>query len=453
MTTLFSTILRIGFLAGLLVPVILLLRLLFRKQSKLFRLALWTMLAVRLLLPKTIESPLSIVPDVDSFYNRQYEGVAYESETDTASTLQFTELIQKSNKDSLKTLLFLSVLWGMGVAVMMTYFLIAQIVLYSKTRFAVHKCENIYYLPKGSAAFVRGFLRPRIYIPEGCDSKTERHILSHEKAHIAFGDHIAKPVAFVFLSVYWFHPLLWLSYYLFCKDLELLCDERVTRKLSPQDKADYVLTLLFFIHNQKHSSIVTGFTGIRNDVRVRSIIEYKKPTISTVVVLLTVLIATGVTCMTCPVENQNETPVEAKTGFVEDDVSRINEMKVTYPELFSMDVSKGVIVNVIPKYGDRYEFYIQQAALPTLVLTEDNIQTLQDHTPRAKKALLLSSKDTKLVLNYYQLDSSDMQFHMYPYEDYTYPDYRKALSVLDISYNSKQIRTVPISGSVSRRGK
>ena len=69
-------------------------------------------------------------------------------------------------------------------------------------------------------------------------------VLAHEQGHLTRHDHWWKPLGFALLALTWFNPLAWIAYVYFCKDIELACDERVTKDLSDSERADYSQALL-----------------------------------------------------------------------------------------------------------------------------------------------------------------------------------------------------------------
>ena len=71
-----------------------------------------------------------------------------------------------------------------------------------------------------------------------------KNVIEHEKSHIARGDHYAKLVGYLLLSVYWFNPLSWIAYMMFCKDVERACDERVIAELDVENRKGYAEALL-----------------------------------------------------------------------------------------------------------------------------------------------------------------------------------------------------------------
>ena len=114
------------------------------------------------------------------------------------------------------------------------------------------------------------------------DSETSAYVVRHERAHIRRGDHWWKMIGFLILAVYWFHPLLWVSYLLFCRDIELACDEKVIRELPEEQRADYSQALLdCSIGRDKGtvSGIIFPPSFGEQDVkkRIRHILHYRKP--------------------------------------------------------------------------------------------------------------------------------------------------------------------------------
>lgn len=147
-----------------------------------------------------------------------------------------------------------------------------------------------------------GLVRPRIYLPTGLDERTAAFAIAHERAHIRRGDFAAKPLGFLLLAVYWFNPVLWLGYALFCRDIEFACDERVARSLSPDARADYALAVLSMSAPQASFRLhPTAFGGAPVKNRVRQLLSRRKTRAWTAVVLLFLCAALGVGFLTSPV--------------------------------------------------------------------------------------------------------------------------------------------------------
>ena len=104
------------------------------------------------------------------------------------------------------------------------------------------------------------------------------------------------------LSVYWFNPLCWLSYFLFVKDIELFCDESVVKTLSKNGKKNYSFALLS-CSASKNMVTACPLAFAENSVktRVKNILSYKKPALYVVVISVILCVVTMLMFMTSPV--------------------------------------------------------------------------------------------------------------------------------------------------------
>ena len=161
--------------------------------------------------------------------------------------------------------------------------------------------------------FVLGVLFPRIYLPPGLDGTQRTYVLAHERAHIARGDHLWKPLGWLLLSVYWFHPLLWLAYVLMCRDLELACDERVARGLDRAGRADYAEALLDSGCRRRRLPVSpVAFGEVSVKARVKAVLRYRKPVfLQAAAALLTVAAAGAFFLTERPVAVQQPTRAQA----------------------------------------------------------------------------------------------------------------------------------------------
>lgn len=103
-------------------------------------------------------------------------------------------------------------------------------------------------------------------------------VLTHELAHRKRRDYIAKPIAFILLSVHWFNPFVWAAYVMLCGDIELACDERVVRELGEERKKDYSQALLSCAAKRGTAAacpVAFGEIGVKK--RIKNILSYKKP--------------------------------------------------------------------------------------------------------------------------------------------------------------------------------
>ncbi|MBQ6404031.1 MAG: M56 family metallopeptidase, partial [Oscillospiraceae bacterium] len=158
--------------------------------------------------------------------------------------------------------------------------------------------ENVRICDEIDTPFVLGTLCPKIYLPSALDEDQAVYVLAHERAHIARGDHWWKPLGWLLLSVYWFHPVLWISYILFCRDLELACDERVAASLDRDGLAAYSEALLkcSVRRGALASPVAFGETGVKT--RVRAILRYRKPALRVVLSAMLCVVVVGALFLT-----------------------------------------------------------------------------------------------------------------------------------------------------------
>lgn len=122
-------------------------------------------------------------------------------------------------------------------------------------------------------AFVFGVIRPRVYVPAGLEGENLRWVRIHEESHIELGHSRCKLIYFLIMGVHWFNPVLWLSWVLLVRDLELECDERVLKSCgSPRE---YSAALLALASPRRGPLLPPGFgeTGVKD--RIKRALKWK----------------------------------------------------------------------------------------------------------------------------------------------------------------------------------
>ena len=160
---------------------------------------------------------------------------------------------------------------------------------------------NIYQSEKVGSPFVLGIIRPKIYLPYHMDSREMDHVIAHEQTHIRRRDHWWKPLGFLLLTIHWFNPLMWLSYVLLCRDIELACDEKVIREMGNEQRADYTQALVACSVGRRVIAacpLAFGEVGVKE--RVKSVMNYKKPAFWIVLASVIVCAAAAVCFLTNP---------------------------------------------------------------------------------------------------------------------------------------------------------
>lgn len=281
MTQLFLTLTERSLAAGWLILVILTLRPLLRRAPRRAVLALWTLAAVRLCLPVTLTSSLSLIPRAAiSLPQAALSGVssAAPMTEHAAAAVSSGQAPLSADASTQSVLPVLARVWAIGAALLLLYALAGWLRTRRRLREAVCLGGNVWACDHLDTAFVSGILRPRIYLPSGLDAETARFVLAHERAHLRHGDPQWKLLGYALLAVYWFHPLIWAAYLLFCRDLELACDEHVVRTLDLTGRKAYSRALLSC--SAAHCAALArplafGELGVKT--RVKAALRYKKP--------------------------------------------------------------------------------------------------------------------------------------------------------------------------------
>lgn len=313
MESVFLTIINMSITASWLVLTVILLRLLLKKAPKWIMGVLWGFVAIRLIVPFSLESIFSLIPSAEPIPQNIFTA---ESPAISSGFPVLNEMINPILSDSLtpnaadsvnpvQSVMFIaSVVWIIGIVGMLLYTLISYLRIHSKVREAVPLKENIWICDHISTPFILGIFRPRIYLPSSMNEADTDFVVSHEKAHLKRKDHIWKPFGFLLLTVYWFNPLLWVAYILLCKDIELACDEKVLRELGTEMKKPYSNALINCSVPHKMISacpLSFGETGVKE--RVKGVLSYKKPAFWVIIAAVLTCIVTAVCLLTNPVSN------------------------------------------------------------------------------------------------------------------------------------------------------
>lgn len=323
MAEIFQKALNMSIAAGWLILAVIALRLLLRRAPKRFRLLLWAVVGLRLALPWSIESALSLIPSAQTFP----EGIMLErapvldtgisalnGAINPGFTAAFTPELGVSANPLQVLLPIAAAFWMLGAAAMLLWALVSWLRLRKRVREAVQLEENVYECEIASP-FVLGLFRPRIYLPFSLENGERELVLAHERAHITAGDHIIKPLGWLLLAAHWYNPLVWLAYALFCRDIELACDERVVRGLSLSDRADYSQALLDLSRPRggvRACPLAFGESSVKG--RVKSVLSYKKPAFWLVLLAVVVCVGAAVCFLTDPKEEAE--PVDDGDGGV-----------------------------------------------------------------------------------------------------------------------------------------
>lgn len=310
MTDIFLGFLNRSLAAGILILAVVLVRLVFKKAPRWLLCALWALAAVRLVCPVSIESVLSLIPSAEpvqpeiivSAQPAITSGIpAVDAIVNPPLAAAFTPSpAQSANPLQIWTFLAACV-WLAGIAALLLYAAVSALRLRLRVRTAVRLEQNVYQSEFVPSPFILGVLRPRIYLPFGLEAGAQAMVLAHERAHLRRGDQLWKPLGYLILTAYWFNPVCWLAYILFCRDIEAACDEKVVRELGEGCKAAYSRALLACSAPKKLITacpLAFGETGVKS--RIKSVLNYKKPAFWLVLAAVIASVAVAVCFLTDP---------------------------------------------------------------------------------------------------------------------------------------------------------
>ena len=315
MTDLFLKVLNTSFSAVWLVLGILLARLVLKKAPRSLVCGLWALVALRLIFGG-VESPLSLVPSAEiippeSLFEQApaiYSGLPV---IDQAVNPVYSESLRPMPGASVNPLqVWLAVfanIWLLGMAVMALWAALSWLRVRQQVRESVPE-DGVYLCDRISSPFLFGLIRPKIYLPSCLEGDARSHVIAHEKAHLARRDHWWKPLGFLLLTVNWFNPVMWLAYTLLCRDIELACDERVVRRLPAEEKKAYSSALLqCSLPRRAIAACPLAFGEVGVKQRVRSVLNYRKPTFWVIVTAAVLIGILAVCLLTDPVAEPPET--------------------------------------------------------------------------------------------------------------------------------------------------
>ena len=312
MDSLFASVLDISWQAGLIALAVMVVRPLLRRAPRRAVCMLWLLVALRLLLPVrlTVESPVSLQqpesPPLQVYQELRQQEKAYVS----TPPEQRAETVGPAAAQGFALLDQLPAIWLTGVGCMALYMALSLLRMRWRLRAASRIQDNVYRCTDWSTPFVLGVFAPRIYVPETVSEQDFPQVLAHERCHIRRWDHVWKPLAFLLLAVNWFNPVLWAAYVLLGRDMERACDEMVLKNATPAQRAAYSRALVACAAQPKMAAVCPlAFGEVAVKERVKNVLNYKKPALWAVV-LLVVAAAVIVACLLTR-------PAAEKTGIPE----------------------------------------------------------------------------------------------------------------------------------------
>ena len=303
MDSLFTSVLEISWQAGLIALAVIAVRPLLRRAPRRAVCMLWLLVALRLLLPArlTVESPVSLQqpesPPIQAYQELRQQEKVYVS----TPPEQRPEMAGPAAAQGFALLDQLPAIWLTGVGCMALYMALSLLRMRWRLRAAPRIQDNVYRCTDWSTPFVLGVLAPRIYVPETVSEQDFPQVLAHERCHIRRWDHVWKPLAFLLLAVNWFNPVLWAAYVLLGRDMERACDEMVLKNADAAQRAAYSRALVACAAQPKMAAVCPlAFGEVAVKERVKNVLNYKKPALWAVILLVVAAVIIGVCLLTKP---------------------------------------------------------------------------------------------------------------------------------------------------------
>ena len=310
----FSALLNRAVAATLLILAVCVYRALSPKAPKWTRLFLWVLAGLRLCLPFSIRSAWSLVPSEKTL---DYETAQYAAKPEITSGIAalnravnpaFGESFAATPAASINPLQvwmhFAGIVWAVGVLALLLAALVSVWKLRRRVQASIELTKGVRLCDAIDTPFLLGLFRPTVYLPSQLSQQERDVVLAHEAAHKTHGDCIWKLLGYGILCAYWFYPPVWLGYALFCRDLELACDERAVKRLSLEEKKRYASVLLSCsvpCGSFPVCPLAFGEVGVKE--RVKRVLD-KKPAKALIALALAVCLVIGVCFLTAKQDEQ-----------------------------------------------------------------------------------------------------------------------------------------------------
>ncbi len=326
MEKIFVEILNRSITAGWVILAVAALRLMVRKAPRWTVCLLWALVAVRLVCPFSLESAFSLIPSKEtvrsdiggqegnfvdsgirllddavnpalrhSFYSAALSGAELNGDAGRSRNAGTDTNAAADRNPMGRFFSAAGILWIAGMGILALYSLVSYIRLQRRVRTAVRLEESVYVSEFADTPFILGIARPRIYLPSDMPQEMRAPVLAHEQAHLRRLDNLWKLVGYLLVCVYWFHPLVWVAYSLFCRDIELACDESVIKGYDVHKRRMYSEALLACSLDRRVAfgyPLAFGEVGVRE--RIKTVIHYKKPAFWAIVAAVAACIAAAI---------------------------------------------------------------------------------------------------------------------------------------------------------------
>lgn len=456
---LFKQVLDLSITASYVAIAVMVARIFLRKFPKIFSFILWGVVLFRLVSPISFISEFSIF----NLFNRgrgDFQNISYvDAATEVLEVISVPMNFNSKNSISEVTMAVVdlsllenifnisTIIWIIGIQVLLVIEIVSYIKLLAKIKTATLIENNIYESDRIDTAFVCGFIRPKIYIPTSLNKKERQYIIEHEKIHIKRFDYITKVISSLLLTIHWFNPIMWVSFILMSKDMEMSCDEKVMKKLGDNIKVDYSNSLLSLATDKKVSFLPPiAFGENSTKSRIKNVLNYKKPKFWAIVLVFTLVAGMSIFLISNPdndwknnstkLVTQVDTLVEKSENkeLTVDDFKEITPFEWDYMYRFTPYTPKEDIENTIGFKWSKLKESVSEGTNQVIFTKGDKVVCYFNVYPESDKVYFdfRSSTNGNIKLS----SKENIKFYIYDVDEYKILSFMGGNNYISKTYTS-----------------
>lgn len=313
MQELFCRILEMSLKGAFCIGVVLLIRLVLVKLRRRYAYYLWIAVFLNLIFPFTIQGKFSLIPKQAAEFSveidensgqlllpalsagslitpvsgtEEISGEQQRNDTRRHEDIRHTEDFRSMKKadESSKTISvrFLQNIWLSGMVVIF----ISNLIHVFRVKSQISSDKRIHWDEEHRIAEVRGLpspflwgiFRPVIFLPTQLEERERTFIIMHESCHRRRKDPLFKLAAFGAVALHWFNPAVWLAWVLFCRDMEISCDEAVLVGSGKETRSRYAQSILRYAAMQNgYFMTPPAFGEPSARIRIKYVLQDREP--------------------------------------------------------------------------------------------------------------------------------------------------------------------------------
>lgn len=245
----FFFVVSMTLLMVLTLPLVLITRFLLRKHRRKYIMWEWRLVYLRSICPFAMTSLLFVIPGLNHYYHLFLNRLGFTMQGVSGIMFHWSDIFKRHITVSI-TFKACSIIWAAGTAILLLHVVLTQRNL--RTYFARAKMigEDIYESSVIELPVQIGIFHKKIYLPRGFRAEETAWLLRHMESRTV--EPIRRFIVVMITIIYWVNPVMWLYYYLWSTDNEILCDERIICSKPDKIRQQYAQGVLNFKKSQKY---------------------------------------------------------------------------------------------------------------------------------------------------------------------------------------------------------